>query len=160
MRFWLSILFTISVLSCYSCRTSKSSFNASSVDAAPVIISMKKTACYGTCPVYEIQIYGDLTVTLKGERNIDRIGNFKSVIKKESLDRLVDRFREADFFSFEDEYTGNYTDLPTTYLFFSDQGKTKKIMDYYGAPSSLRELEEQVALLLQELDWEQVQDEG
>jgi len=154
MRF-LFILFLF--LAGFSCQTSKS-LNAGPSSEASLVMSMKKTACYGTCPVYSIQIYSDLTVTLKGERHIDNIGDFVATIEKEKLALLTDQFRKSDFFSFEEEYKKAITDLPTTYVYFADAGNTKEVMDYYGAPQSLRDLEEELANLLEELDWKKVQD--
>jgi hypothetical protein len=119
---------------------------------------MKKTACYGTCPVYRLQIYSDLTVTLKGERHIDYIGDYVAIIEKEKLASLRDQFRKADFFSFEKEYKKAISDLPTTYVYFEDEGNTKEVMDYSGAPQSLRDLEEELAKLLEVLEWKQVED--
>jgi hypothetical protein len=116
---------------------------------------MKKTACYGTCPVYEIQIYSDLTVYLSGERHLDQIGNFKSTLTNEKFEYLKSQFRDIDFFELEDKYWEAYTDLPTTYVYFSDQEREKKIEDYVGAPQKLKNLEKEIAGLLDDLKWEE-----
>lgn len=150
MRF-LFILISIAVV--FSCKSTKKSVDAASLQESTLVISMKKTACYGTCPVYEIQIYGDLSVKLKGEQHIDLIGDFESSISQERLDQLKEKFREADFFSFEEKYWEAYTDLPTTYVYFNDDGKELQVMDYVGAPDSLKDLEKEVGMLLEELDW-------
>jgi len=150
MRF----LFIFSVfLVVNACQTSKKSLNADSSPEASIIISMKKTACYGTCPVYTIQIYSDLRVRLKGEQYIDHIGDFNSVIEKGRFESLIRQFKDSDFFSFEEKYWEAYSDLPTTYVYFSDGGHEKEVMDYYGAPQSLRDLEAEIARLLEELEW-------
>jgi len=153
MRFLFILFLSLAV---FSCQTSKS-LNAGPSSEASLVMSMKKTACYGTCPVYRIQIYSDLTVTLKGERHIDNIGDYVATIPKERLASLTDQFRESDFFSFEEKYSKPITDLPTTFVYFADAGNTKEVMDYSGAPQSLRDLEAELAKLLEELEWRKIE---
>jgi len=150
LNFLLTIILSVAL---FACQTAKKSIDAASTQEASLVISIKKTACYGTCPVYELQIYSDLSVTLKGEQYVDKIGEFQASINQVKLNELKDLFRDADFFSFEDKYWEAFTDLPTTYVYFTDGGKSKKIMDYHGAPRSLKELENEVAKLLDELEW-------
>jgi len=45
------------------------------------------------------------------------------------------------FLILKKEYTSNITDLPSTIVTFSINGQEKKIVDYYGAPDKLKELE-------------------
>ena len=117
---------------------------------------MKKTICYGTCPAYEIKIYDNLKVSLKGEMYLDQIGSFEAKISKARFSELIQLFSEANFFEFENKYYEAFSDLPTTYILFSHNGQSKEIMDYYGAPEALKKLEEEVARLLDELDWKKV----
>ena len=156
MRFLFCFILSIFILS--SCKTSKKSIDASSSIMEPLVISMKKTACYGTCPVSDLQIYGDLTVNLKAERHLDKIGNFQASISEQRFEEIKTMFRAAEFFSLEDKYSESITDLPTTYVHFADSGKEKRIMDYYGAPKALKELESELSLLLEELTWIKIDD--
>ena len=41
----------------------------------------------------------------------------------------------------EDKYTADITDLPKTIVFIKKDRKKKKIIDYYGAPKTLKEFE-------------------
>ena len=152
------LLIFLSILIITSCKTSKKTVDAAPTQEVYLSISMKKTACYGTCPVYEIQIYSDLSVKLKADQHLDKTGTFESKISGKRLDQIKAMFLEADFFSFKDQYTKKVTDLPTTYLYFNDSGKEKRVMDYYGAPESLKSLENEVASLLDELDWERIEE--
>jgi hypothetical protein len=99
-----------------------------------------------------------LTVTLKGERYIDQIGDYEASIEEERFESLLSQFRENNFFSFEEKYYEAYTDLPTTYVYFADAGDEMEIMDYYGAPQSLKDLETELAKLLAELKWTKIED--
>lgn len=139
-----------------SCQTSKKGMDAATDAKGIVVISMKKTICFGSCPVYEIKIFDDLKVSLIGEKYLDQIGSFEAKISKTRLSELTEMFSEAKFFEFEDKYYEAYSDLPTTYIMFSQDDQSKEIMDYYGAPEALKSLEAEVALLLEELDWKKV----
>ena len=121
-----------------------------------ICISMEKTSCYGHCPVYTINIYNNGYVKLEGRENIDKIGSFKSKISRERLDNLIELFINSDFFSLEDSYTSLFKDLPTTFVYFSKDNKSKKIKDYDGAPEKLKHLEEELVLLLENLSWKKI----
>jgi len=63
------------------------------------------------------------------------------------------KFEETGFFDLEDEYKKKMTDLPTTYIYYSKAGKSKRIMDYYGAPPELKELEKTVGMIIETKRW-------
>lgn len=146
----MRIFTIIAIVLFFSCKTVQKT-----VSDLPVI-SMIKTACFGSCPVYEINIFYDGKVELKGEMFMDLIGGFRADLTKSELKQLINAFEERDFFAFEDEYSAKITDLPTTYLSFNYQGRNKKIKDYYNAPEELKALEKMVAELLEKLDWKPV----
>ena len=120
------------------------------------VITMEKTECYGTCPVYLLEIYENGTVTLDARRFMDMEGMHFAKLSKEDLNQLIARFVEADFFAFEDSYDSEVSDLPTTYIRFRWEGKSKKIKDYVGAPDSLKQLESLIHALVGELEWRKV----
>ena len=79
----------------FSCKTSQKSVDAVPSEASDIVISIRKTPCYGTCPAYEMQIYSDLSVKLKGERFLDLIGEFESTLSPERMAQLKQAFDEA-----------------------------------------------------------------
>lgn len=114
----------------------------------PVFI-LKKTACYGTCPVYELKIYNNRIATLHAEEFLDIQGAYFTKIDKEIYNALIEDFSKSAFFDFKNEYIHNISDLPTTYITFRE----KTIKDYYGSPEQLKELERTLASLVDELKW-------
>ena len=117
------------------------------------IISLEKTRCFGICPVFTLEIFADGAAILRGEENIHKIGEFRATLSKKQVKGLVKEFKTRDFFGFEDNYTSSKSDLPTTYLSFTDKGITKKISDYDQAPESLKELEAKVEAYIGILTW-------
>ncbi|MGI9544554.1 MAG: DUF6438 domain-containing protein [Cyclobacteriaceae bacterium] len=122
-----------------------------------LIISMERTECPDACPVYTLEVYNNGIVLLTGKEHIEKIGTYISQIPKSDITNMVNIFNEYGFFDFKEKYYSNVSDLPTTHIYFSDQGREKKIMDYDGAPEELKYLESRVSQLLS-LSWKRVQD--
>lgn len=119
-----------------------------------LVIGMQKTICYGSCPAYSIQIFSDLSVVYKGERFVPVEGEHIYKIKRVEFEDLLSAFRGSDFFEFNSDYTKGVSDLQTTYIEFYDEGKVKKIRDYYGAPEELKALERKVEEFVERRIWE------
>ena len=105
------------------------------------IMSVQHTPCFGKCANFKVTVYNNGFVEYDGGEFANRIGKFHKKISKQEVKELRQKFRDADFFNFKDEYTAPVTDMPTTYVIFTDKGKTKKVTDYFDAPGSLRKLE-------------------
>lgn len=112
-------------------------------DAASYI-EFKKDPCFGFCPVYTFKVYGSGNATFHGDRNVTKEGDWTRTLSPEETNALFSAFEKSDFSGFQDEYTAQVTDLPTTWITFVHAGINKTIKDYYGAPEALKELEKLV----------------
>ena len=142
------LIYITGLLVLYSCAATK---NYTQDD---ILFSMKKSSCYGPCPVYEMKIYKNGFVKLTAEEHLDLKGEFYTKLPGSKIKSLVTKFEDADFFEMEGHYTSITKDLPTTWIYFSSEGRQKKIKDYDGAPESLRALEKELSLLLESEDWQ------
>jgi hypothetical protein len=115
---------------------------------AEIIIEMEKTACYGQCPVYTVKIDESGRGLFIGVENTAHLGLFSFRLRKEELNGLIASFERIRFFELKDRYYDYITDLPTTYLTFRNGSREKKVMDYYGAPKELKDLEKSIADLV------------
>ncbi|NLL28157.1 MAG: hypothetical protein GX259_05115 [Bacteroidales bacterium] len=137
-----------------SCKTSKDIAN-NKTDY--VMFSLRKTECRGKCPVFFMEIFKSGIVVFEGVKNIDKIGKYEKTLSKKEIKNLQKSFDDFDFFSFENEYTGKITDLPSTYISYTNNGQTKQIRDYFGAPEKLKELEEILNEIAQSKDgWKKI----
>lgn len=118
-----------------------------------ITISMTKTPCFGQCPTYIFKLNSDHTASYDGEANVEMMGSWSSVLTEEQYQDLLKEFEESDFFQFSERYYKELTGLPTTYLLYSDGEKEKKVMDYYGAPEKIKELENKIEELIAHLKW-------
>lgn len=65
----------------------------------------------------------------------------------------MSEFYRIDYFSLNDGYNYYVTDHPTTITSITIAGKTKKIINYYGAPKKLDELEDKIDIIADTNRW-------
>ncbi len=110
-----------------------------------VVITLERTACFGSCPVYTITILEDGTVQYEGDRNVTATGYQVSEISPETVAAMVAAFEDAGYFGWDDAYdTQTVSDLPTVITSVTSDGTTQRIVRYTGdqtAPLALRFLE-------------------
>ena len=83
---------------------------------ASSIIEMNTTPCFGACPEYDITINGNGLANYEGKAYAPREGKYTKQLSADETKVLFDAFSAANFFAFEDEYTSNISDFPTTYV--------------------------------------------
>jgi len=133
-----SLLLVFLVL--FACGSSKKGTEIKEIKKE-LIISLERTPCYGTCPIYKIKIFSDGSAFYHGERFVEKIGNYEFSVSKETLNYILKKADEIGFFELEDKYTANITDLPKTITFIKNGKNKKRVVDYYGAPKTLKEFE-------------------
>jgi Domain of unknown function (DUF6438)/Ankyrin repeats (3 copies) len=101
-------------------------------DLRSVSVTLKRTACYGTCPVYSVLIHGDGLVEYLGELNVDIPGDQTGRTPPENLIDLLRDFEGIHFFDLQDKYSEACTDLPTAIISILVDGKTKQVSNYFG----------------------------
>lgn len=114
------------------------------------VFDLEMTRCYGTCPAYKVIVFDNDSVVYEGLKYVAKQGKVIKKFPKGTVNQLVEKFREANFFKFHNQYTSNISDFPTTYISFTDKGVTKKIMDYYKAPERLKQLEMLISNLVKD----------
>lgn len=130
---------------------------------AEVRISLERTPCYGTCPVYRVSILGDGTVHYQGTAHVRQEGSATAAVEPREVRRLLDEFQQAGFSAMQESYTygaaacGRYaTDAPSAVLEITRDGETKRVQHDYGcmgAPRVLRELAGRVDQTARTAQW-------
>ena len=122
-----------------------------------VVITLERTPCFGTCPVYTISIFEDGTVTYEGERNVTVTGSQTSEIPPETVAAMVAAFVEAGYFDWDEAYdTQTVSDLPTVITSVMFDGTLHRIARYAGdsaAPLALRFLEQWIDVMTNSFMW-------
>jgi hypothetical protein len=114
--------------------------------ASPAVISLERTACFGTCPVYTLTILEDGTVVYAGEEFVSVTGEQTGEIATETVALMVAAFDAAGYFGWEESYeTQPVSDLPTIITSVTSNDQTHRIVRYAGdgtAPLALPFLEQ------------------
>lgn len=125
------------------------------VNKEKLVISLQRTACFGSCPDYKVTITGSGRVVFETTPHLDlddganvhraystesgvRVpGTHETTIDPQAIDQLLAQFQEARFFSLRDEYRAKVTDNPT-YVVTIDTGNGKKsVVDYVGKEAGM-----------------------
>ena len=106
-------------------------------------ITLERTACFGTCPMYKVTITSDGTVSFDGKRFTKTTGIAKGKISAHDFRQLVSEFEKINYFSLPDSYAPGtpvcperITDMPSAYTSIRLNGKTKSVSHYYGCGTS------------------------
>jgi hypothetical protein len=128
----------------------------------PVVITLERTACFGTCAVYSVQIDGDGHVVYDGRKFVRVTGHAEAQIAPDAVARLAAQFDRVGYFALKDTYDsiempdgrrGFVTDLPTTTTSIRIGSRVKRVVDYVGAPKALEELEREIDLVAGTMQW-------
>jgi hypothetical protein len=115
-----------------------------------VFIELKKDPCFGVCPVYSFKMDGRGKASFEGTRNVAKLGQWTRQLSPEATNAIFSAFDQHKFSEFQDEYTAQVTDLPTTWVTYHNGTVTKTIKDYYGSPEALKNLEKMVETIAEE----------
>lgn len=135
-----------------------------------LMIRLKRGPCFGTCPIYELIIYGNGEVIYNGERFKKEIGTRKDKIPQTQILRLFKYAMNIGFFEMKSKYDIEYVCmldkngrvqysevmvayLPTYEVEIKIGNKKKKIIDYLGAPKRLRQFENLVDRICKSERW-------
>ena len=129
--------------------------------SADVAITLERTACFGTCPVYTVTILEDGTVNYVGANFVEVMGEQTSQIEPEVVEQMVAEFEAVGYFDWDTAYnTQTVTDLPTIITSVTRDGETHQVTRYAGdsnAPIALPFLEQWIDIMVNTQLWTGVQ---
>src|SRR5215467_4459620 len=100
---------------------------AHSKDLESVSVTLERTACYGTCPVYIVTIHGNGLVEYVGRLHVDIPGYQRASIQPGSFNDLLKAFETNHFTSLKESYLGPCEDVPTAIISLESDGKAKRV---------------------------------
>ncbi len=127
--------------------------NSTTVDMA-AYVEMERGPCFGTCPVYGVEIDAAGVVTFDGRRFVEHAGTATAQIDADAAADLMRRIEADGFFDLAARYEYGtkqcepyHTDAPHVTLTLSLDGRTHTVQHDYGctgAPAALRRMHERV----------------
>lgn len=124
-------------------------YSRKEIDPRQIVITLERTACFGSCPSYRVTITGSGEVEYEGRSLVKIVGIRKGTLEKQEVLKLVDELLRAHFFDAASEYATRdmilsqdgrltlgstvLTDAPNTFLQvrIGKYGKRVRLYDNY-----------------------------
>jgi hypothetical protein len=129
------------------------------------VITLERTACFGTCPVYKLTIFKDGKVLFEGKEYVRQKGKASGKISKKALKDLIAQFQSINYLDLRSSYVSQgkecpewWTDSPGAITSLTLEGKTKTINHYHGCRGvsvldGLTELEDKIDQAVNSKQW-------
>lgn len=121
------------------------------------VMTLERTACFGTCPVYGVAVHADGTVVYLGMDHVDQLGVRVAQVEPDQVEFLAMQTASAGYFGWQDEYLNQLvTDQPYVYTSLTWDDQFKAINRYDGdpnAPVGLLRFEEAIDRLVNSEQW-------
>ena len=107
-------------------------------EAGPVL-TFERTPCFGTCPVYTMQVFADGRVAYEGRHHVPIIGKKEFKLPAATVADMLRQAKEARFETFETQYRSGVTDMPSTIVAIRQpDGTLKKVTAESGVPENVQ----------------------
>jgi hypothetical protein len=124
------------------------------------VVTLSRTACFGTCPVYTLKIFEDGSVVYEGREFVKKKGEVRGQIRKKAVEDLVTEFMKIDYLGIK----GNLecrewaTDMPSAMTSLSWKGQTNAVKHYHGCwgtelVKQLTQLEDKIDAAVNSKQW-------
>lgn len=117
-------------------------------DPNTLIMSLERGNCFPACPIYRVRVHGDGLVEYDGTSTVSITGHHTVRISQSDVDQLLTLYRQADFFSLDDRYYGEWVEQNEDSISIDIDGESKKVQDiaghFGGMPDSVTHIEEAI----------------
>jgi hypothetical protein len=122
---------------------------ADSAPSDPVFVRLERDGCFGSCPMYAIDITRAGVLRYDGRRFVKTTGPAERRLSAAQLRALRAAVVHARFEDIDPRCCDcmDYTDMPTVTVTLTEGGASRTIRDYHGCsatPKRLRTLEEDI----------------
>lgn len=88
-------------------------------------ISLNRSGCYGTCPIYQFKVFGNGNVVYYGRQFVDKLGIFNGKLSEADTKQFFEVANSINIFSFPDQYPIDNVDFPQ-FVFEYQRGENIK----------------------------------
>lgn len=97
-------------------------------------VSLTRTACFGTCPVYSVAVASDGRVTWEGERHVAAEGRRTAQVSRAEVGRLRATILRSGFYRLPREIGQVGTDLPSQTITVTIDGRSHNVTNHRANP--------------------------
>ncbi|MES2628055.1 MAG: DUF6438 domain-containing protein [Bacteroidota bacterium] len=126
--------------------------------ADSLLMSFERTPCFGTCPVFVVNVYKSGYATYFGKSNSIYPGLHYAYVDVASIKEIIKTADELGFFKLNDQYDGGVSDLPYHITVLRNKSVVKKITNKggNGIPEGLIEVERMIEGQFRDVEWKPV----
>jgi len=147
MKKYFFFLIPIIIISLIACAQTKKSAKSTAKKMDIEYVMMRRTACFGKCPIYNIELYKDGRIKYTGLRFVKDSGVYEKNIGAAAAEKIFDKMRAYRIDTCSEKYNMNITDLPGIYFNYTMNNEERKIINANFGPSFLRRLAEDIDVL-------------
>ena len=121
-----------------------------------VRITLERTPCFGSCPVYRIEIDGTGKVAYDGKGFVETKGRQEATVPAGEVQALARELEAAGYMGWRDDYPLEATDHASVITTLTIDGKTKRVehnLSSRTAPSQLEPLERKIDDVARSVRW-------
>ena len=118
---------------------------------------MKRTPCFGRCPVYNLEIKQNGVAYLEGIQFFDFEGMRVAKMTETQLDQIRALADKYGYFEMEHVYDAPVTDLPSVTTAMYTRNGTQWVYNRMEAPEALNQFQLEVETLIKDLQWSPVE---
>ncbi len=115
---------------------------------ADLNISLKRTICFGECPIYQVTIDATGKVRYEGKDYVKTVGQAETSISNEQLLTLINAFVASNYWEYQSLYEyggtecdGIMSDMPNANTSMTMNSQTKSVQHYLGCKGFAGEAE-------------------
>ena len=117
-------------------------------------ISMRRTPCFGTCPVYEIAFHRDGRAELYALAHLPKLGHFVGQVEESDYARLCHLVESSRFSGFRSSYRARHTDDSTCIVTVTTGDTSTKVSDYGSVgPTQLWAIQQAIDAVKNDIEW-------
>lgn len=128
-----------------------------------LVARIKKSPCFGKCPVFEAVLYSDGSASYKGKKNVEMLGEYEAQASEELAKLILEKAETIKYFELEDTYPTSgrlIKDIPNTVTELNKNGQKKQITNNHNAPQELQDFEKYLLTTFDSLNWKKVQEDN
>jgi hypothetical protein len=117
-------------------------------------ISLQRTACFGTCPIYKVTLHRNGLASYDGRQFAKRTGSFRASMDSLAFARLAELIYAEGFTDLDTSYREPVTDMPTTFVCVR-WATGSKCVEHYGlvTPPNFGRIENAIDSAAERLQW-------
>lgn len=140
----LSLFVLLFVIACAPSKEAKKNYAVEASNS----ITLERTACYGTCPVYQVSIFADGKIVYEGKQYVDHIGTYSAKIDKNVALALFAKISTFSWEAYPEKYPIDNYDFPQFHLEYQTNDLSKLIKANTNAPKELIALSKEMDKLV------------